>query len=1266
MNPRDRASRIRWLQVAVLLAAGVSLVSEALVWRFRPDLWGRYVDFVGSRFGGSLGGLLIVMALVGLFVLLFWRRGWASGVLTVCLLLSLIVHMVSVALFSIWVLRQKVFQEAKGQEPRYELTVGLPSLVESRISASVREQLLAPTVSDERRLQADKVSSADKPIEEPARNRAQPEVEETREPELEPIASEPASSPEQDMAESIEEQESTIPEPEPAVIARMVPLETPEPGEPQSQEVKPMSVERETEMPSPTEPVIEPKPTFSELKETAEMPAEQKVEDELTIDVKQEIRDELERTTVHNRLDEVVPNRQTLVESEQEPEQSPSPRKDTALDIARETSPLVETAEAKPVAQVDVTSPERPVDSLTQRPPVAARGRPPKPLELKDAVDLAMRVVSVPVLVPESSETPPAEASAEPGTTPRELLPRESLGAARSEPLPTASESTRVRHDPKPVPTQDAAPSYWSTPVPGGMAKANAVPALEDIRVAARPKATAFSRLTVGRPSSGLESPAPSTEEGRSEERTHVALNVPRERAQAVPDVPVGRTVMRQAVSRDAVREDTLQTFVAPSARRRTDVQPARPEGEAVRLGSRPAAVGPLLDLAPTAGAAVAEETPATAEASAPRALERVLAAGRSGAGAVATQEPTARPAPRYQSSVAGAGLAPRETSLVNQAPAAPQPGARETAVAAELAARSAGAVSLEAVDVRTTQPTVASQAKATIRTAPAQSRQSAQIGLARSDTGTALGSIDREWRAPEVAAAASTGDGSAHVSTFVSDVDAEAVSAAVPQPVPSAVTRSGKRRIVASADSLGIAAHMAESGSGEQRKERGAKQGRAAAFKSMNVAKAQTDLASLDSESAVGESQNAWTAPGSYRIPERLDVLPVTRKETRVSIAEGVSGQTDASPRIRSLVSAESGVRPKAVSRKSIYRLRSPETRREHIEELGGSRETEAAVEAALAWLAEAQSDDGHWDVDAFKTLSQCGGAGDQADGDVAVTGLSLLAYLGAGYTHKGGQYSEALKKGLAWLVAGQRADGDLRRGGQMYGQAMATAALSESLSLTGDGSLRAPLERAVRFILSAQNPEAGWRYQPQSDDNDTSVVGWQILALKSAQIAGVDVPEEHFRWAGLWLDRVRKGERGGLYSYKPGHGATPVMTAEGWFAQLFMEGDARIRGEEESAAYIMDNLPSWSPEIPAATHIYYWYYGTLALHLSGAKAFDQWNASLTSALLEGRAEDGPAAGSWDPVCQLGPRGGRIYATAIATLCLEVYYRYLPFYRQE
>ncbi len=440
-------------------------------------------------------------------------------------------------------------------------------------------------------------------------------------------------------------------------------------------------------------------------------------------------------------------------------------------------------------------------------------------------------------------------------------------------------------------------------------------------------------------------------------------------------------------------------------------------------------------------------------------------------------------------------------------------------------------------------------------------------------------------------------------------------------------------------------------------------------------------DVARSGAAGAVAAATDARVAPGGVPREGVLDRAADGRAPMRVEIASVTGGAptgfelperlSEPEPSVRKGVSLRTVGRapvPTSLSQKSIYVMRQPETRQKHIAELGGTPETEQAVERALVWLAQAQSDDGRWDVDNFKTAGACGGAGDRIDGDVALSGLTLLTYLGAGYTHLDGPHQDTVRRGLEWILAGQKPDGDLRRGGQLYGQAMATAALSECYSMTGDARLREPLEQAVKFILESQNPNAGWRYMP-GEDNDTSVVGWMILALKSAEIAGIKVPAKHYDWAGQWLERVRKGERGGLFAYKEGHGATPVMTAEGWFCEMFLAQKSTSRGQDEAVAFLMESPPVWTAKREPGgplIHMYYWYYATLSLYISGEPEFGRWNAMLTEALLKGQRQDGAAKGSWDPLCLLGDRGGRVYATAMGTLCLEVYYRYLPFYKAQ
>jgi len=364
----------------------------------------------------------------------------------------------------------------------------------------------------------------------------------------------------------------------------------------------------------------------------------------------------------------------------------------------------------------------------------------------------------------------------------------------------------------------------------------------------------------------------------------------------------------------------------------------------------------------------------------------------------------------------------------------------------------------------------------------------------------------------------------------------------------------------------------------------------------------------------------------------------------------------------------------PAPMPPKEIYRLRTEPDRAAQIEKLGGTPETEEAVRRALAWFTQHQSPDGRWDVDGFQKHHEAkgrraDGGGQRRDQDVGVTGLAALAFVGAGHTHVAArgaegptEYADTVRKAIDWLLAGQKADGDLRRSGQMYDHCLATMVLAESFSMTGDDRLVDPIRRAVAFILKAQNPNLGWRYAPRAD-NDTSVLGWALMALKSAEIAGFAVPQTAYRGAGQWLDRVAKGKHKGLYEYQQGRKPSPAMTAEGLFSAMLIEYNPASPRTSESVRYVLDHEPRYVPQDQERTNFYYWYYATLALHQLGGPEWDEWNRKVREALVSSQRDDGPFAGSWDTRTRWGSYGGRVYTTAMATLTLEVYYRYLPFY---
>lgn len=387
--------------------------------------------------------------------------------------------------------------------------------------------------------------------------------------------------------------------------------------------------------------------------------------------------------------------------------------------------------------------------------------------------------------------------------------------------------------------------------------------------------------------------------------------------------------------------------------------------------------------------------------------------------------------------------------------------------------------------------------------------------------------------------------------------------------------------------------------------------------------------------------------------IVRRSPSAPASSDAPTVDIASLVARSRAAEPQI--------DVPP--VDHSRFWANRTAPDRLKIVVQHGGSEQTETAVSRALAWLAAHQSDDGRWDSDGFD--ARCPG-GDRCDGpaietqsDAGLTGLSLLAFLGAGHTHtKESQYQETVRRGLSWLIRIQKPDGDLQLGGRIYSHSMATLALTEAFAMTGDDRLRGPAQRGVLWLAQAQHADSGgWRYGP-NQFGDTSVFGWAVLVLRSARSAELDVPAITWNQAQKWIAMVSSGSHGGLASYRPGYPVSHAMTAETLFCrQVFgLQRDSAI--VDEAADYVLSRLPD-----AGDYHVYYWYYGTLAMFQLGGDRWQRWNSRLAETLLSTQRTSGHAAGSWDPKKPFGVDGGRVFATAASAMCLEVYYRYLPLY---
>ena len=322
-----------------------------------------------------------------------------------------------------------------------------------------------------------------------------------------------------------------------------------------------------------------------------------------------------------------------------------------------------------------------------------------------------------------------------------------------------------------------------------------------------------------------------------------------------------------------------------------------------------------------------------------------------------------------------------------------------------------------------------------------------------------------------------------------------------------------------------------------------------------------------------------------------------------------------------------------------------------EAIKEMGGSEGTEGAIGSAIAWLVKNQEKDGHWDTRKH---------GAKHNYDTGGTGLALLCFYGWGERHdRKCKYRDSVRSALKWLVAQQGKDGYLGlKPGRMYSHAISTIALCEAYGITKDKNLKRPAERAIAYTLAAQSPtKGGWRYSP-GNDSDTSVTGWQYMALHSARMAGLKVPQENFDRARAFLDSMGAGKHGGLYGYQERGNLSRAMVATGMFCrQLDLVPPSHPMQQESARLLKLHPMKSTKPDL------YYVYYATLALYQHQGPIWTAWNKRLKESLTLIQKKSGKDTGSWNPSASMTGDGGKVVSTALATLSLEVYYRLLPMY---
>ncbi|MFC1759159.1 glycogen synthase GlgA [Planctomycetota bacterium] len=257
----------------------------------------------------------------------------------------------------------------------------------------------------------------------------------------------------------------------------------------------------------------------------------------------------------------------------------------------------------------------------------------------------------------------------------------------------------------------------------------------------------------------------------------------------------------------------------------------------------------------------------------------------------------------------------------------------------------------------------------------------------------------------------------------------------------------------------------------------------------------------------------------------------------------------------------------------------------------------------------------------------------------------------------YKGQAFFEAVIRCLE-LYRNPEAHQKVVRAGNLYSHGLCAITLSEAYAMTKDPDLLRPAQAALNYIAFAQDPVGGgWRYAPKQP-GDTSVVGWQLMALKSGKMAYLNVDDRVLLGASRFLDSVQD-DGGASYGYaSPGsRGAT---TSIGLLCRMYMGWDREHRALERGVRRLSKSGPS-------NKDMYYNYYATQVMRHYEGEMWEKWNKQMRDFLVNTQEQNGHMQGSWHMGSSHAAKaGGRLYNTALSTMVLEVYYRHLPIYRTQ
>jgi hypothetical protein len=309
-----------------------------------------------------------------------------------------------------------------------------------------------------------------------------------------------------------------------------------------------------------------------------------------------------------------------------------------------------------------------------------------------------------------------------------------------------------------------------------------------------------------------------------------------------------------------------------------------------------------------------------------------------------------------------------------------------------------------------------------------------------------------------------------------------------------------------------------------------------------------------------------------------------------------------------------------------------------------------DAAVSRGLAFLAAEQNTDGSF------------GSGRYAK-NVAITALAGLAFMADGNVPGRGEYSDQVERALGYILANAAENGLIAAeaaNGPMYGHGFATVFLGEVYGMTPGGGdtdqadrVYEALTRACRLIERTQNDQGGWRYNPVPYDADVSVTICQVMGLRAARNAGLEVDRAVIERAVQYVRQCQNPDGGFKYQLESGASAWPRSAAG--VASLYYAGIYEDNAIDEGLAYLLATAKP-GEEVNAAHDFYGHYYAVQTMYLAGGAYWATWWPAIRDQLLAAQQDDG----SWTDSSV-----GDAYGTAMSLIILQMPKRYLPIFQK-